>query len=181
MTFDLNRELEALIEREGGFVDHPDDKGGPTCWGITEAVARSEGYVGDMRALPRAVARAIYARRYWDRPNFDAVAALSPALAAELFDTGVNMGPTVPSAWLQRWLNALNRQGHDYRDIAVDGVIGAATLGALQAYLRLRGPEGERVMVRALNCSQGARYLELTEARVKNESFLFGWMRTRVA
>ncbi len=38
--------IDALIEREGGYVNHPDDKGGPTCFGITEAVARAQGYRG---------------------------------------------------------------------------------------------------------------------------------------
>ena len=27
--------VEALIEREGGYVNHPADKGGPTRYGIT--------------------------------------------------------------------------------------------------------------------------------------------------
>lgn len=45
--------VEALIDREGGFVDHPADRGGATCFGITEAVARAHGYGGAMRELPR--------------------------------------------------------------------------------------------------------------------------------
>ena len=45
--------IDALIEREGGYVHHPADKGGATCFGVTEAVARANGYVGDMRFLPR--------------------------------------------------------------------------------------------------------------------------------
>ena len=48
--------LDGLIEREGGYVNHPADRGGPTCWGITEAVARAHGYRGSMRNLPRAEA-----------------------------------------------------------------------------------------------------------------------------
>ena len=38
--------IDDLIAREGGFVDHPADKGGPTRWGITQAVARRHGYMG---------------------------------------------------------------------------------------------------------------------------------------
>ena len=45
--------IDALIEREGGYSNHPADKGGPTCFGITEAVARAHGYAGAMRNLPR--------------------------------------------------------------------------------------------------------------------------------
>src|SRR3546814_9828818 len=91
------------------------------------------------------------------------------------------MGPTVPIVWLQRWLTALNRQGRDYPDLRPDGAIGPVTLRALGCFLAQRGPEGERALVVALNCCQGARYLELAEARAKNEAFLFGWLRARVA
>ena len=92
--------IDALIDREGGYVDHPADRGGPTCFGITEAVARAHGYGGAMRNLPRREAVAIYRRLYWLRPRFDQVAARAPRLAAELFDTGANMGPAVAgSIW----------------------------------------------------------------------------------
>ncbi|HHN4460772.1 TPA: putative peptidoglycan-binding domain-containing protein, partial [Klebsiella michiganensis] len=30
-------------------------------------------------------------------------------------------------------------------------------------------------------CSQGARYLELAEARPANEAFLYGWVKERVS
>jgi hypothetical protein len=43
-----------------------------------------------------------------------------------------------------------------------------------------RGKEGEQVLLRALNCSQGARYLELAEGREANEDFLYGWVKERV-
>ncbi|MDQ4651164.1 putative peptidoglycan-binding domain-containing protein, partial [Klebsiella pneumoniae] len=43
------------------------------------------------------------------------------------------------------------------------------------------GKEGEQVLLRALNCSQGARYLELAEGREANEDFLYGWVKERVA
>ena len=50
---DVDQLIDALIEREGGYANHPADKGGPTCFGITEAVARAHAYAGPMRQLPR--------------------------------------------------------------------------------------------------------------------------------
>jgi lysozyme family protein len=130
--------VDALIEREGGYVRHPADRGGPTCFGITETVARAHGYAGPMRQLPRSEAAAIYRRLYWERPRFDRVAERSAALAAELFDTGVNMGPSVAVTFLQRALTALNRNGRDYPDLVPDGRIGERTLAALDAFLEIR-------------------------------------------
>ncbi len=49
-----------------------------------------------------------------------------------------------------------------------------------QDHLSARGKEGEQVLLRALNCSQGARYLELAEGREANEDFLYGWVKERV-
>ncbi len=45
--------FNAILGKEGGYVNHPDDKGGPTNWGITQAVARAHGFTGDMRNLTR--------------------------------------------------------------------------------------------------------------------------------
>jgi hypothetical protein len=44
--------IDELIAREGGYVAQPADKGGPTRYGISRAVARAHGYAGDMAALP---------------------------------------------------------------------------------------------------------------------------------
>ena len=177
----IDEMIEATIGHEGGYSNHKNDTGGATMFGITEAVARRHGYTADMRWLPRAKAIEIYRKEYAIKPGFDAVARIMPTVGAELFDTGVNMGPSWPSVWFQMALNAFNGQGRHYRDIAEDGDIGPATLAAARAYAGRRGEEGERVMLKALNCLQGARYIDLTRARQKNESFIFGWLRTRVA
>lgn len=178
---DIGTMLDELLEREGGYVDHPDDRGGPTNFGITLAVARAAGWAGVMRDLPRAFALRIYRRRYWAAPGFEAVAGVMPAVAAELFDTGVNMGPGVATTFLQRSLNALNARGRDWPDIAIDRVIGEATLGAVRRLAAVRGRAGEAALLKALNALQGARYIELAEGRAANESFLHGWLLHRVA
>lgn len=173
--------IEPLLVREGGYVNDPRDAGGETNFGVTVAVARENGFFGQMRDMTRVQASAIYRAKYWIRPGFHLVAAVSPPIAEELFDTGVNMGTGTASIWLQRSLNALNRQGKDYGDIPADGGIGQMTVGALQGLLRARGPSGESAVLKALNCLQGARYIELCESRSANEAFAFGWLSTRVA
>jgi lysozyme family protein len=178
---DVGQLIDALIEREGGYVNHPADRGGPTCFGITEAVARAHGYAGAMAALPRDEAAAIYRRLYWLRPRFDEVAKRSARIAAELFDTGVNMGPAVAATFLQRALTALNRNGADYPDLTPDGRIGSRTLSALDTFLAVRGRRsGETVLLRALEALQGERYLRLAERRPANEAFLYGWLANRM-
>jgi lysozyme family protein len=178
---DVDELIDELIEREGGFVSHPADRGGPTRYGITEAVARAHGYAGAMNQLPRDEAAAIYRRLYWLRPRFDQVAERAPRVAAELFDTGANMGPAVAATFLQRALTALNRGGKDFPDLVPDGRIGPATLAALDSFLEARGNRGgETVMLRALEALQGERYLRLAEKRPANETFLYGWLANRI-
>ena len=75
-----------------------------------------------MRQLPRSEAVNIYLRLYWLRPRLDEVAKRSARLAAELFDTGVNMGPAVAVSFLQRALTALSRGGTDYPALTPDGI-----------------------------------------------------------
>lgn len=184
MVEDVNVDtlVEGLIEREGGYSNTPADRGGPTNFGITEAVARAQGYRGAMRSLPRDEAAAIYKRLYWLRPRFDQVESRAPSVAAELFDTGVNMGPAVAITFLQRALTALNRNGSDYPDLVPDGRIGPATLTALDCFLALRGQKaGETVLLRALEALQGERYIRLAERRPANEAFLYGWLANRLA
>ena len=177
---DIESLIEDVIAREGGFSSHPADKGGPTRWGVTQAVARANGYGGDMRAFPYHQAAAIYRRDYWEVPGFCFVAEMAPRVAAELFDTGVNMGTGVAAGFLQRALNALNRGARDYPDVAVDRFIGPKTLAALGTFLRLRDGVGETVLLKALEALQGARYIDLAETRPANEAFLYGWLARRV-
>ncbi|MDS6781526.1 hypothetical protein NXF52_25520 [Klebsiella pneumoniae] len=172
--------FNSILGKEGGYVNNPNDKGGPTNWGITQSVARAHGYTGDMRNLTRQQALDILEADYWTGPRFDQISEMSPAIASELCDTGVNMGPAVAAKFLQRVLNVMNNQGRLYADIVADGQIGPRTIVALRSYLSARGDTGIAVMLKALNSLQGARYIELSEQRAANEAFTFGWFN-RVA
>lgn len=177
---DISGLIEEVIAREGGYSNHPADRGGPTNFGITLSVAREQGYAGDMRSLPRRTAETIYRRLYWDRPGYAFVAEIAPRLAAELFDSAVNMGTGTATGFLQRALNALNRNQKDYPDLKVDGLVGAKTLQALGAFMALRGRAGEGVLLKAMEALQGERYLALAENRPANEAFLYGWLANRI-
>lgn len=181
MNKSVDQLIDELIQREGDYVDHPADRGGPTRYGITEAVARATGYAGNMRDFPRSTAVILYKRDYWDKPKLGEVAKLAPRLAVELFDTGVNMGVKTAVEFLQRSLSALNRQGRDYPDLIEDGAIGPATIFALKTFLNVRGfAAGEIVLLKAVEALQGARYLEIAGKNPAQEAFLYGWLQARI-
>ena len=181
MTAVIDKIIQDVLIAEDGYVDHPNDRGGPTMYGITVAVARANGYQGDMRSLPIGLARSIYERRYVIEPKFDQVVAIHEGIGAELVDSGVNMGPSRPAEFLQRWLNAFNKQGSKYADVFVDGRLGPVSLDALRKFLAWRGQvEGGKVMLRALNSAQAMRYLDIAEANKTQEDFVYGWILNRV-
>lgn len=170
----IETELDALLVCEGGYVNHSADRGGETNWGITKAVAREAGYLGEMKALTRETAKEIYRKNYWTGPKFDKVAALSVPVALELFDTGVNMGPVVAGQFLQRVLNVF------VGGLVVDGKIGPSSLNALQAFLLKRGAGGQKNMLKALNNLQGEKYISIVERNASQCAFVYGWFDGRV-
>lgn len=111
-----------IIRREGGFVDHPSDKGGPTKFGITlQTLRRWRGRPvtrEDVRALTRAEARQIYDERYIRKPKFDRIA--DARLREHVIDCGVLSGPRTAAKWLQRAAGVTD-----------DGAIGPLTLAAV--------------------------------------------------
>ncbi|CAM3794122.1 glycoside hydrolase family 108 protein [Castellaniella denitrificans] len=117
MNFDSA--FDRLIGHEGGYVDHPDDPGGETNWGITLRTARETGYTGSMRDLTRDQAKKIYRTAYWGRAQAD---QYDPAIAFQLFDAAVNHGIGQAIRFLQRAV-----------DVADDGVVGPVTLAAVRA------------------------------------------------
>jgi lysozyme family protein len=177
----FNLFIGKVLGHEGGYANDPRDSGGETNWGITVAVARAFGFTGTMVSMTRDQAATIYKARFWDALRLDDIGSLSEAIAGELFDTGVNQGVQRAGEYLQRALNVLNNGGAQYQDITVDGRVGPVTVACLREFLGRRGKQGEVVMLRALNCLQGAFYINLAETRPKDEAFVYGWLSNRVA
>ena len=122
----------AIVAREGGFVDDPDDPGGATKHGVTVGTMRALGLdldgngrvdAADVRRLDPAQAVRIYVDHYFRRPRLD---RLPQALQASVFDMQVNAGANAVKI-LQR---LVSRMGFACAD---DGVVGPKTETAVQA------------------------------------------------
>ena len=184
--------LAGLLAREGGatYTNRAADRGGPTRWGITAKTLGAWRKLGrdatglEVSLLGHDEAAAIYRAQYFVGPGFDQIAALSPRIAEELVDSGVNLGPEWPSRWLQRGLNLLNMRGAWFPDLVVDGNAGGKTRAALQVLLQRRGVrQAEDLVLKALNGFQFGRYVDLTEAGGPNgdqELNVSGWIAQRI-
>lgn len=120
----IERIIERIIHREGGFVDHSADRGGPTKYGITQRALgehlERQATKDEIRALRKDTARHIYRKLYVVKPGFEKIA--DEALRAQVIDAGVLHGP----GWATRRLQEIV-------GVKVDGIIGPITLKAIDS------------------------------------------------
>lgn len=160
--------IDEIIAREGGYVNDPDDPGGPTKYGVTQATLAA--YLGrpvsasEVAALDRERVRRIYRSMYYDAPRI----GLAPqALQPFLLDTAVNHGPAEAVRMLQRVLADTGATG-----LAIDGVMGPDTAEAARAAIA-------RIGKRLLSSVADERrrvYLRLAAERPALGKFLGGWL-----
>ena len=112
-----------IFRMEGGYSDDPGDPGGATNYGITLATLRAWDRDPDLtpanvRAMTQRQAREIYRANYW---NAMQCGALPPGLDLEVFDFGVNAGPSRAIKTLQSLVG-----------VTEDGFMGPVTLAAVR-------------------------------------------------
>lgn len=113
MNFD--QAFEVLVGHEGGYVNHPNDPGGETKFGISK-----RSYPGEnIPNMTLVRAKDIYQRDYWWKAGCDLV---PECVKFDLFDTAVNAGPKTAIQMLQRAVG-----------VEDDGVIGPKTMLALSS------------------------------------------------
>lgn len=155
--------LAHTLHHEGGWSDHVKDPGGATMKGIT--MKTYSDFLGrpamkdELRRIPDDHLEAIYRKGYWDKVRGDELAAISPGLAAAVFDFAVNSGPGRAAKALQSLCGAVT-----------DGAIGPNSLKQVAAWVELMGPQG------AVDAYQAFRqhYLESLDIFV---TFGKGWTR----
>lgn len=118
--------LAHVLVHEGGFANHPKDPGGATMKGVTQAVydawlERRGLLLRSVQKIEPAELEDIYRRQYWATIKGD---KLPDGIDYVVFDGAVNSGPGQAVKWLQRALGT----------VKVDGMIGEATLAAVEAY-----------------------------------------------
>jgi hypothetical protein len=111
MNFDIA--FDRLISHEGGYVNHPNDPGGETKFGICKRSYPDVNIAG----LTVEGAKAIYKRDFWDVLGED----IHPAIKFQVFDFAVNSGIQTAIRKLQSAIG-----------VADDGHWGPASAAALQ-------------------------------------------------
>lgn len=149
-----------IMKSEGWdtYTDHPDDRGGPTKWGITQS--RLSDFRGEpvtpsaVAALTETEARNIYLLEYITGPRFN---CLPREIQYLVIDCGVNHGTRRAAKWVQRSCGAQQ-----------DGIIGPKTLEAL---------EQDHPLFHAANiCAYRVRfYGEIVRRDRSQAAFIGGW------
>ena len=177
----LIAEMIDVIEKVD-YTNIANDRGGETKFGIIKNTALTYKHLwpkynfdGNMRNIPRGLAEEIYLIGFWNKVSGEQIRVHNPALAAILFNIGVNSAPSRGGILLQRALNVLNRNQKDYPDVKVDGDIGRNTLNALQSYRDKRGWRGMMILTNTVIALMGARYVDISEKDVTQEDFTNGW------
>lgn len=174
--------LDSTLAHEGTYSADQYDHGGQTFMGISRVYWPSwSGWLwvdnwretgGDPPDLSANV-EDFYYDNFWCRVQGDTIAAISPAIATELFDTAVNMGVTKAVMFLQTALNMQNRNGDLYPDLQADGRPGPVTIATLKKYLDYQPGMKTKNETILLNCMNGEQYIAYKN-NPKHEYFR-GW------
>lgn len=160
MTQTIEEITADIVAREGGYVNDPDDPGGPTKYGVTLATARQhkldkdgDGRVTaeDVKRLTKEDATRIFLHSYFRKPKID---KLPKALHATVFDMQVNAGANAIKI-LQRLLCEFDQP------VSVDGALGPQSIGAVQAAYKAAGA----LFVDAYGIARRNYYLALADAK----------------
>ena len=162
MSFD--DALAFVLRWEGGFVDDPDDRGGATNKGCTQAVyddwrERKHYDKRSVREIEDGEVKQIYLEQYWKPSRCQ---SLDFPMSLILFDSAVNHGVGRAVKLLQAVLN-----------VTQDGHFGPATMAAYDFLEECHGTchvAGQYLKARE------AFYMAIVESKPSQGKFLRGWL-----
>ena len=154
----LNAISSVLLE-EGGWVNNPDDRGGPTNRGVT--LTQYSVYLGrpatvaELQAMSVETATDLYSKSYVYSPGF--VLIENEPVLIHIVDCGVNHGPVRPTIWMQAAFS-----------LAQDGHFGPVSAAAINA--------APQKAYRALCAARARFYGQIVRHDPTQSQFDAGWM-----
>jgi lysozyme family protein len=152
--------IDRILVREGGYVDHPADRGGPTNMGITMPTLMEHRHAPvtaeDVKALTKDEARDIYYKRYLEDTSIWKIPG--PEIRAAMLDAAVNHGPSAAIKMLQEILG-----------VTQDGNLGPITLTAIPHL-------NEWKLVARLQAARAGTYARLIIHDPQQRVFAAGWL-----
>lgn len=168
MTSSIDDMIVDVLSKEGGFVNHPADKGGPTNFGITQKTLsrylERVVTVDEVQAMDIQTAKDIYELRYYRMPKID---RLPPGIQHFVFDCAVNHGPRRAIKFVQEICNDAG-----YGPLSVDGLMGPKSKA--QAYACYE--ELKDWMLVALIDERQMFYANIVANNPSQSVFLVGWL-----
>jgi lysozyme family protein len=172
----FDKAIKLILKHEGGYVNNPNDNGGPTAFGVSLAFLKGCGDLGDfdhdgdvdiedIKNMTVDQATLIYKTQWWDKYKYSAVTDLT--IATKIFDFSVNMGSSRAHKLLQTSLNkAFGLK------LTVDGVLGNATFSMINA---VKDGSGEQQLLDAYCNEAWMFYQQLILNNPKFKVFEKGW------
>ncbi len=171
-----------IVRIEGGYVDHKNDRGGATKYGISLRFLAVEGKLDlnkdgyedfdlnrdgsidsrDVRLLTPAQAEALYLRVFWIRTGFW---SLPMPFDLALFDMGVNAGTVTAGKLMQRALNTFGPP-----PLTPDGDVGPMTRRRLDIHRK------DKPVLAAFRDQAASHYRAIVKNDPDQAVFLKGWL-----
>lgn len=182
--------VKVVLGIEGGYVDDPDDRGGKTNLGITEATLQDAKRMGlvapdvDIKNITKTQAIKIYRAMFWDAVKADKLPAPIDLI---VFDCTVNHSPRLAGKLLQRALNTFSA----LPALQVDGIVGPRTLGAINRLVELDRQLNDVMpelgpsklindLARTILLKRARLFVDIAWNDQTQRKFLLGWLRRRV-
>lgn len=120
----FDRLLPLILSHEGGYINHPQDSGGPTNRGVTLGAYRRyikrDGSIEDLKTLTPAQAGKVFKDRYWDAVRADELPA---GIDYSMGDFAINSGPVRAIKEMQKLVG-----------VVADGKLGSKTMAAIHSH-----------------------------------------------
>ncbi len=169
---DYKDAIQKVLQHEGGYVNNPADKGGPTNFGVTQKTFNAymtsllqrpySSTIAEIQNMPISTAITIYKKLYWDVIWGDKIKKYS--IAAAIFDQAINRGHV-----------AALKQAQKVLGLAQDGIIGNQTLTAINAAGAT--PDSETRFLNSYLQESILAYNTIVKNNPSQSVFLDGWLK----